>query len=132
MSARSKSRKRALDVLYESDMRNAALDTVLQRRETPLDDFALSLAQGVLDHKARLDELIETYSQGWDLDRMPIVDRNLLRIAIFEIIYLDDVPDAVAIDESLDLARSLSTDDSAAFINGVLAQIVRAKPSLGR
>lgn len=132
MSARTKSRKRALDVLYECDMRNAALTDVLARRETPLDEFAVAIVNGVVAQKSRLDELIETYSQGWDLDRMPIVDRNLLRIAIFEILYNDEVPDAVAIDESLDLARSLSTDDSATFINGVLAQIVRAKPSLGR
>lgn len=132
MSARTKSRKRALDVLYEIDMRNAALADVLARRETPLDEFAVAIVNGVVAQKSRLDELIETYSQGWDLDRMPIVDRNLLRIAIFEILYNDEVPDAVAIDESLDLARSLSTDDSATFINGVLAQIVRAKPSLGR
>lgn len=132
MSARTKSRKRALDVLYEIDMRNAALADVLARRQTPLDEFAVAIVNGVVAQKSRLDELIETYSQGWDLDRMPIVDRNLLRIAIFEILYNDEVPDAVAIDESLDLARSLSTDDSATFINGVLAQIVRAKPSLGR
>lgn len=132
MSARTKARKRALDVLYECDMRSATVETVLARREAPLDEFAHILVSGVASNRSRLDELIETYSQGWDLDRMPVVDRNLLRIAIFEIIYLDDVPDAVAIDESLDLARSLSTDDSASFINGVLAQVVRAKPSLGR
>ena len=131
MSARSKSRKRALDTLYEADMRSANVDEVIARRETPLDDFASDLVHGVIANKMRLDELIETYSQGWDLDRMPAVDRNLLRIAIFEILYREDIPDAVAIDESLDLARSLSTDDSASFINGVLAQVVKIKPSLG-
>lgn len=132
MSARTKARKRALDVLYEMDMRSAAVDAVLGRREKPLDDFALAIVHGVISHRARLDELIETYSQGWDLDRMPIVDRNLIRMAIYEMLYSEDVPDAVAIDEALDLARSLSTDESATFINGVLAQIAKAKPSLGR
>lgn len=132
MSARSKSRKRALDVLYEVDMRSANVDDVIARRETPLDAFAEEIVRGVMLNRSRLDEMIETYSQGWDLDRMPIVDRNLLRIAIFEILYREDVPDAVAIDESLELARTLSTDDSASFINGVLAQIVKIKPSLGR
>lgn len=132
MSARSKSRKRALDVLYEVDMRSANVEDVLARRESPLDNFADELVRGVILQRTRLDEMIETYSQGWDLDRMPIVDRNLLRIAIYEILYREDVPDAVAIDESLELARTLSTDDSASFINGVLAQIVKIKPSLGR
>lgn len=132
MSARSKSRKRALDTLYEADMRSAAVDDVLSRRETPLDEFAEGIVRGVTAHASRLNELIETYSQGWDLDRMPIVDRNLLRIAIYEILYEESIPDAVAIDEALDLARTLSTDDSAAFINGVLAQIVKIKPELRR
>lgn len=132
MSARSKSRKRALDVLYEADMRSAVVDVVLSRRESPLDPFAEEIVKGVSEKISRLDELIETYSQGWDLDRMPIVDRNILRIAIYEILYSDEVPDAVAIDEALELARSLSTDDSASFINGVLAQVVKFKPTPGR
>lgn len=132
MSARSKSRKRALDVLYEADMRSATVDVVLGRRESALDEFAEQIVRGVSEKVARLDELIETYSQGWDLDRMPIVDRNILRIAIYEILYSEDVPDAVAIDEALELARSLSTDDSASFINGVLAQVLKIKPAPGR
>lgn len=127
MSARSKSRKRALDVLYEADLRGAAIADVVSRRDTPLDEFAQGLVDGVAAHRSRIDELIETYSQGWDLDRMPTVDRNLLRIAIYEILYVQEVPDAVAIDEALELARSLSTDESSTFINGILGQVVKIK-----
>jgi N utilization substance protein B len=86
--------------------------------------------RGVAEHSARIDELISSYAQGWSLERMPAVDRNVLRIGIFEVLYVDDVPDAVAVSEALNLVRELSTDESPSFVNGVLGNIVRNKPAL--
>ena len=85
---------------------------------------------GVDEHRARLDEVIASYAQGWSLARMPAVDRNVLRLATFEVLYVDDVPDAVAVSEALNLVRELSTDESPAFVNGVLGNIVRDRASL--
>ena len=88
------------------------------------------LVEGVVDHQARIDELIGTYSAGWALDRMPAVDRNLLRIAVYELLWQQDVPGAVVIDEAVNLARDLSTDESPAFVNGLLARILDLRPRL--
>ena len=85
---------------------------------------------GVVDHRARLDEVISSYAQGWTLDRMPAVDRNVLRLATFEVLYVDDVPDAVAVSEALNLVRDLSTEESPTFVNGVLGNIVRDRDTL--
>jgi N utilization substance protein B len=90
----------------------------------------VTLVQGVADRRARIDQLIGEYSQGWTLDRLPAVDRNVLRLAIFELLWVDDVPDAVAISEALNLVRELSTDESPTFVNGVLGQIGRDKERL--
>ena len=98
----------------------------------PLSEYAISLVQGVVAHGERIDELLSTYAVGWTLDRMPAVDRNLLRIGTYEILYRDDVPDAVAISEAVSLARELSTDESPAFVNGLLARIAELKPTLTR
>jgi transcription antitermination protein NusB len=136
LSARTKARKRALDVMYECDLRGSdPRETLVERRDQgdpPIHEYATVLIEGVLTHRERIDELISTYAQGWEIDRMPVVDRNLLRLAIYEVMYADEIPDSVAIDEALDLARLLSTDESAAFVNGVLGQIVIAKPLIGR
>lgn len=133
MSARTKARKRALDVLYESDLRGSnPTDTLRLRREQadpPIGEYADRLVAGVLEHRRRIDDLIATYSAGWEIDRMPAVDRNLLRIAIYEVLYEQEVPVAVAIDEAIDLAKSLSTDDSATFLNGILGQIAPMRAS---
>jgi transcription antitermination protein NusB len=134
MSARSKARKRALDILFECEVRGIGLGETLDERviagEPPVNEYTVKLIRGVVEHQARIDELVSTYAQGWSLDRMPTVDRNALRLGIYEILYVDEVPDAVAVSEAMNLVRDLSTDDSPAFVNGVLGNIVRNKPAL--
>lgn len=132
MSARSKARKRALDVLYASEMRNrSTADTLEQQAEAgPVNDYTSVLVQGVSEHRTRLDELISSYAHGWTLDRMPAVDRNVLRMATYEVLYVDDIPDAVAVSEALNLVRDLSTEESPAFVNGILGNIVRDRATL--
>jgi N utilization substance protein B len=134
MSARSKSRKRALDVLFESEVRGLPLGGTLDERvlaaEPPVNDYTVQLIRGVVEHGERIDELIGTYAQGWSLERMPAVDRNALRIGILEVLWVDDVPDAVAVSEALALVADLSTDESPAFVNGVLGAIVRDRETL--
>ncbi len=134
MSARSKARKRALDVLYASEMRNRSTDEALEQQAEagPVNDYTVTLVRGVTEHTARLDEVITTYAEGWSLQRMPAVDRNVLRLAIFEVLYVDDVPSAVAVSEALNLVRDLSTDESPSFVNGVLGNIVRDRDLLVR
>jgi N utilization substance protein B len=139
MSARSKARKRALDLLFASEVRDRsaveALDEELaeardQSGGRPVADYTSRLVRGVTEHRVRIDDLLATYSQGWTLDRMPAVDRNVLRLGAFEVLYVDDVPDAVAVSEAMNLVRELSTDESPAFVNGVLGHIVRDKATL--
>lgn len=140
MSARSKARKHALDILYESDIRGAAADSILESREIPeegpdarpLRDFTKELVLGVVANKRKIDELITTYAQGWDMDRLAAVDRNILRLAIYEIIWSDELEDGIAIDEALTLARDLSTEDSSTFIHGLLGKISSIKDSIAR
>lgn len=138
MSARSKARKQALDILFEADIRGSSAIDLLSSRlvveegpdPRPIREYARSLVTGVMDHKRKIDELISTYAQGWDMDRLPAVDRNILRIAIYEILWDEDVPDAVAIDESLVLGATLSTEESAGYIHGVLGRIASIKGDL--
>jgi N utilization substance protein B len=134
MSARTKARKRALDLLFECDLRDSdTLETLAQRlaQAAPtVPEYTVTLVEGVVAHRARIDELIETYAVGWTLDRMPTVDRNLLRIGTFELLWADDVPDGVVLSEAVNLARDLSTDDSPSFVNGVLAKLLEEKPSM--
>lgn len=138
MSARSKARKQALDILFEADIRQSSATDLLANRLTveegpdarPIRDYARALVTGVIDHKRKIDELISTYAQGWDMDRLPAVDRNILRIAIFEILWGEDVPEAVAIDEALTMAAMLSTEESAGYIHGVLGRISSIKGDL--
>ena len=138
MSARSKARKHTLDILYEADIRKsdalAIIETRLNIGEVaelpPVRDYTKILVAGVLDHKRKIDELIATYIQGWDIDRLAAVDRNILRIAIYEILWASEIPDAVAIDEALILAKDLSTEESAGYIHGVLAKITSIKGDL--
>ena len=134
MSARSKARKRALDVLFECDARDLVPTELLAERiaeaDPPVNDYTARLVRGVQEHIGRIDELMASYSEGWTLDRMPAVDRNALRIGVFEVMYVDDVPDAVAVTEAVNLVRDLSTDESPAFVNGVLGTIVRNKATL--
>ncbi len=138
MSARSKARKQTLDLLYESDIRTSDLLELLATRDVteegidarPVREYTRGLVEGIHLHKRKIDELITTYSQGWDMDRLATVDRNILRLGIFEILWVDDVDDAIVIDEAPNLAQSLSTDDSAGLIHGVLGRIVSIKSSL--
>ena len=134
MSARSKARKRALDLLFASELRSedpvVALDAAIEAGEGPTNEYTSVLVRGVAEHQARIDELLEEYSQGWTLGRMPAVDRNVLRIGVYELLYADDVPDAVAVTEAMALVRDLSTDESPSFVNGVLGHILRNKASL--
>jgi N utilization substance protein B len=130
MPARRKARKRALDVLYEADLRGElpgpVLTRYLQRIERPHPghlEYAVDLIEGFAAHAERIDELISSFAEGWTLERMPVVDRNLARIAVYELLYSDDVDDAVAITEAVELARQMSTDDSPRFLNGVLGRI---------
>ena len=134
MSTRSKARKAALDLLYEGDIRKTSASALMQQRiadvEFLIRDFTKELIDGVEENRRKIDELITTYSQGWDMDRMPVIDRNILRIGIYEVLWSKDVPEAVAISEALELAQTLSTDDSSKYINGVLSKIVEIKTDL--
>ncbi|MFQ1001184.1 transcription antitermination factor NusB [Modestobacter sp. SSW1-42] len=131
MAARTKARKRAVDVLYEADLRSGDPLAVLRDRvadgNPPVPDHAVRLVEGVVEQQARIDELIEAHASGWSLDRLPDVDRAILRMAVYELLWVDDVPDAVVIDEAVELAKTLSTDDSPSYVNGVLGGIVRAE-----
>ncbi|GAB4081499.1 transcription antitermination factor NusB [Modestobacter muralis] len=131
MAARTKARKRAVDVLYEADLRSGDPLAVLRDRiadgTPPVPDHAVRLVEGVVEQQARIDELIEAHASGWSLDRLPDVDRAILRMAVYELLWVDDVPDAVVIDEAVELAKTLSTDDSPSYVNGVLGGIVRAE-----
>ena len=135
MGARSKARKRALDILYESAQRDAnVLDTLALRRKVndpPVQDYTVELVEGVAAHWARINELLSTYAEEWTLERMPPVDLAALRIGTFELIWRDDVPDAVAVSEAVALASELSTDESPGFVNGLLARLLQLKPHLG-
>lgn len=134
MAARTKARKRALDVLYECELRGVPLGETLAGRiaegEPPVNEYTVTLVEGVAEHRERLDALLTEHAVGWTLERMPAVDRNLLRIGAYEILYADDVPDAVAVSEAVGLAKDLSTDESPGFVNGLLARLVEVKPRL--
>jgi transcription antitermination protein NusB len=134
MAARTKARKRALDILFASELRREdaveALDRAIADGEGPTNDYTATLVRGVGEHRVRIDELLSSYSTGWSLERMPAVDRNVLRIGLFELLYVEDVPDPVAVTEAMGLVRELSTDESPQFVNGVLGSLLRDKDSL--
>ncbi|HEX5202441.1 MAG TPA: transcription antitermination factor NusB [Actinoplanes sp.] len=130
MPARRKARKRVLDVLYEADLRDLppseVLRTYVDRIEKPRPDhldYAIGLVEGVAKNLDRIDELIASYAEGWTLDRMPVIDRNLARIAVYELLYVPEIDDPVAITEAVELAKQMSTDDSPRFLNGILGRI---------
>ena len=131
MAARSKARKRAVDVLYEADVRSGDPLALLRERladETPpVPEHTVRLVEGVAEHASRIDALIDAHASNWSLERLPDVDRAILRMAVFELLWADDVPDAVVIDEAVELAKALSTDDSPAYVNGVLGAILAAE-----
>ena len=131
MAARSKARKRAVDVLYEADLRGddrlAVLRDRIETANPPVPEHTVRLVEGVAEHGARIDALIDTHATNWSLDRLPDVDRAILRMAVFELLWAEDVPDLVVIDEAVELAKALSTDDSPAYVNGVLGAILAAE-----
>jgi N utilization substance protein B len=132
VAARSKARKRAVDVLYEAEVRGVDPVSTLADRvafaEPPVNDYTIELVEGVQEHRTRIDEILTQFAEGWTLDRMPDVDRAVLRLGVFELLWRDDVPDAVVIDEAVELVKSLSTDESPRFVNGLLGRIVRERP----
>ena len=138
MSARSKARKQALDLLYETDIRGTNLLETLVSRDIPAEgpdarpirEYTRELVNGVSENRRKIDELITTYAQGWDMDRLPAVDRNILRLGIFEILWSSAVPTSVAIDEALTLAKELSSDESSKYIHGVLGRIASIKDTI--
>lgn len=134
MAARSKARKRALDYLYAAEMRGESpltrLEGAVADGEGHTNPYTESVVRGVVGEQQRLDELLDSYSRDWALNRMPAVDRNILRIGLWELLYSDDVPDVVAVDEAVDLARALSTDDSPTFVNGILGALMRDQDDL--
>ena len=129
MGARTKARKRALDILFECELRGVPVADTLAKRvadsDPPVAEYAVELVQGVDERREQIDELLSRYARGWTLARMPAVDRNILRIGAFEVLFSEDVPDHVAVSEAVGLARDLSTDESPAFVNGLLAALVR-------
>ena len=131
--ARSTARKRALNTLYEADEKSQDILSLLDERiahpgaQTPLPDYAIEIVKGVAEHRRQIDMTLDEHSTGWKVRRMGVVDRNILRIAAWEILFTDDVPDKVAIDEALALAKTLCDDDSPAFIHGLLSAVCTAK-----
>jgi len=136
VSARSKARKRALDLLFEAEQRGLNADALLTERiaqpatQHTLNEYTVEIVRGVVARWNEINELLSTYSQGWTIERMPAVDRAVLRIGAWEVLYSEDVPDGVAISEAVALATSLSTDDSPTFVNGLLARLAEVKPTL--
>jgi N utilization substance protein B len=134
VAARSKARKRALDILFEAEIRDQPVLEVLDERSRdaarPMPPYAGELVRGVHAHQQQIDELLAVHARGWALDRMPAVDRNILRLGAYELLWAGDVPDGVAISEAVQLARDLSTEGSPAFVNGLLARLLELKPTL--
>jgi N utilization substance protein B len=139
VSARTKARKRAVDALFAADLRDGMPNELLDEAEAQSDDrasqqeifnYARQAVIGVLQHQSEIDEELTTYAQGWTLNRMPALDRAILRLATWEILFNDQVPDAVAIDEAVELAKEYSTDSSAGFVNGLLGKIVSTRTAL--
>jgi N utilization substance protein B len=141
VAARNKARKRAFQILFEAEQRGADPKTVMadwirlartDDRQPPVTEYTMQLVEGYAAHAERIDELLAGYAVGWTLDRMPTVDRNVLRLGAYELIWEDDVPDAVVLDEAVQLAKEFSTDESPSFVNGLLGRLMELKPTLGR
>ena len=134
MGARTKARERALDVLYQADLRGVAplvaMTELEDRSDGPVNPYTRVIVEGVSTHRTRIDDLLSTYSEQWPVGRMPAVDRNLLRIGAWEVLWANDVPTGVAISEAVELSKDLSTDESPSFINGVLGQLADIKDHL--
>ncbi|MFF2133037.1 transcription antitermination factor NusB [Streptomyces olivochromogenes] len=141
MAARNTARKRAFQILFEGDQRGVDVLTVLadwirhsrtDTRQPPVSEYTMELVEGYATKAKRIDELLATYAVDWTLDRMPVVDRNILRLGAYELIWVDGTPDAVVLDEAVQLAKEFSTDESPSFVNGLLGRLKDLKPSLRR
>ncbi|GAB3178060.1 transcription antitermination factor NusB [Nesterenkonia halophila] len=134
MAKRSKARRRALEILFEAEQRGGDPLEVLRRRrerdDMVVNDYTVTLVQGVAEEQERLDELISTYARGWTLDRMPRVDVMALRLGAWELLSNDEIPDGVAVSEAVALVREMSTDESPTFVNGLLGRLQQLKPTL--
>ncbi|WP_415855823.1 transcription antitermination factor NusB [Sinomonas sp. G460-2] len=134
MSARGKARSRALDILFEAEQRSVAPSEVIQRRvertDQQINPYTEEIVAGVVAKQVQIDEILTTYARGWTLERMPAVDRIILRIGTWELLFNDEVPDGVAVSEAVALARIMSTDDSPGFVNGLLGTLQTLKPTL--
>jgi transcription antitermination protein NusB len=134
VGARTKARRRAIEILYEAEARGLPATQTLAARlaagDPPLNPYVAELVEGIAAQRERIDELLSTYSHGWTLDRMPAVDRNILRLGAYELLWCDGVPDEVALDEAVTLAHELSTDESPGFVNGLLGRLRELKPTL--
>ena len=133
-TARSRSRQRAVEILFEAEQRGTSvLEGIATRRaqtDLQVNEYTQLLVEGVVSEQERLDEALTSYSRGWSLDRMPAVDRAILRVGAWELLFQDDVPDGVAVAEAVALAAQLSTDDSPEFVNGLLGRLQQVKPTL--
>ncbi|MGV0717962.1 transcription antitermination factor NusB [Mycolicibacterium sp. XJ662] len=136
---RHQARKRAVDLLFEAEARNITPAEAADARNAladkqpdvaPLNPYTVTVTRGVTEHAAHIDDLISAHLQGWTLDRLPAVDRAILRVAVWELLHADDVPEPVAVDEAVELAKHLSTDDSPGFVNGVLGQVMLVTPQI--
>ncbi|HXR41317.1 MAG TPA: transcription antitermination factor NusB [Acidothermaceae bacterium] len=136
---RHQARKRAVDLLFEAEARGLTPAEVADERDAlaerktdvkPLNPYTVTVARGVTQHSAHIDDLISAHLQGWTLDRLPAVDRAILRVAVWELLHANDVPGPVAVDEAVELAKKLSTDESPGFVNGVLGQIMLVTPQI--
>jgi N utilization substance protein B len=134
VSARGKARARALDILFEAEQRGVPASVAIQgrrdRTEQVINPYTVEIVDGVTGRQSQIDEILRTYAQGWTLERMPAVDRIILRIGLWELLFNDDVPDAVAVSEAVALARTMSTDESPSFVNGLLGRLQELKPTL--
>jgi len=141
VAARNKARKRAFQILFEAEQRGVDPKTAMadwirlartDDRQPPVTEYTMQLVEGYTAHAERIDELLAGHSVGWSLDRMPVVDRNVLRLGTYELLWEDDVPDAVVLDEAVQLAKEFSTDESPSFVNGLLGRLMELKPTLPR
>ncbi|WP_353507869.1 transcription antitermination factor NusB [Intrasporangium sp.] len=136
MAARTKARSRALDILFEADQRGLNAETLLDQRlgdpesRVGNNPYTAELVRGVVGKWADINAALTDYSQGWTLERMPAVDRAILRLGAWEVLFNDDIPDAVAISEAVALATELSTDESPTFVNGLLARLSEVKATI--
>jgi N utilization substance protein B len=138
MSSRSKARKRAIDAIYAADLRKespetllaaTALQTMDRQNQDAIFSYAREIVAGVIEHHSEIDNLLETYSEGWSIERMPNVDRAILRVGIWEILYTD-TPNGVVVNEAVDVAKEYSTEESGGFINGLLSRVAGTQRAL--